>query len=140
MSRRAGLGGRQSGASTTIAATSRCPPARHTALLDRSVARERAVGMRTLHHPHIPAWMVLLPMGGLAHRHARADIRIRQVGMLRRALTFRLIVDLHELVTARPIIELDAALGKAIHVERPLIGERAANHEDEGGWRHGRQL
>ena len=73
-------------------------------------------------------------MGGLAHRHARADIRIRQIGMLRRALALGLIEDLHELVTAGPIVELNAVDGKAVYVERSLIGKSMANHEDKGGW------
>jgi hypothetical protein len=56
--------------------------------------------------------------------------------MLRRALSLGLIEYLHELVTAGPVVELDAIDGKAIHVESALIGKSLANHEDKGGWRH----
>jgi len=56
--------------------------------------------------------------------------------MLRSALALGLIEDLHELITAGPIVELDAVDGKAVHVEWPLLGKSMANHEDKGGWRH----
>ena len=105
--------------------------------LDVGVAREGAVRMRALHLAHIPARMILLPRRRLHQGHARADIGIGQVGMLCRALAFGLVVDLHDLVTAGPIVELDAVDGEAVHVQRPLIGKGAANHENEGGWGHG---
>ncbi len=56
--------------------------------------------------------------------------------MLRRALAFGLVVDLHDLVAAGSVVELDPVNGEAVHVERALIGKRSADHENEGGWRH----
>jgi hypothetical protein len=44
--------------------------------LNVGVARERSVGVRALHHPYIPAWMIFLPVRGLAHRQARAHVGI----------------------------------------------------------------
>jgi Sigma-70 region 2 len=69
--------------------------------------------------------------------HAGADIGIGQVRMLRGALAFGLVVDLHDLVAAGPIVELDPVDGEAVDVARALIGESAANHKNEGGWGHG---
>ena len=54
-----------------------------------------------------------------------------QIGVLPGALAFGLVVDLHDLVAAGPIVELDPVDGEAVHVQRTLIGEGAANHENE---------